>query len=85
MTKSKKSMIVGAALAGLLAGGASVQASTLLHNVKNGMSTAQDQSGDQKSEQAKDPKLMQGQGRLQVVRQRLQGTELLQGQGRLPD
>jgi len=56
MTKSKKSLIVGAALAGLLAGGSTVQASTVLHNVRNGMNTAQDQDKDHPSEKAKDPK-----------------------------
>src|SRR5712671_3400021 len=51
MTKSKKSLIVGAALAGLLASGSAVQASNLLSNAKAGS-----QDKDQKSEKAKDVK-----------------------------
>jgi hypothetical protein len=59
MSKKKNSLIIGAALAGLLAGSSGVQASTLLHSLKSGFN-AQDQSKDdgkgQKSEKAKDPK-----------------------------
>jgi len=55
MTKSKKSLIVGAALAGLLASGSAVQASNLLSNAKAGFNTAS-QDKDQKSEKAKDAK-----------------------------
>lgn len=55
MTKSKKSLIVGAALAGLIAGTAPVKASTLLPGVKSGYS-AQDKSADEKSDKAKDVK-----------------------------
>ncbi len=55
MTKSKKSLIVGAALAGLLASGSAVQASNLLSSAKAGFNTAS-QDKDQKSEKAKDPK-----------------------------
>jgi hypothetical protein len=55
MTKSRKSMIVGAALAGLLASGSAVQASNLLYGAKSGVS-AQDKSDEGKSEKAKDPK-----------------------------
>src|SRR5215470_10745330 len=59
MTNTRKSLIVGAALAGLLAGSTGVQASTLLPTLKFGFS-AQEQSKDdekgQKSEKAKDPK-----------------------------
>jgi hypothetical protein len=54
MTKSKKSLIVGAALAGLIAGTAPVKASNLLGNVKSGFS-AQDKPADT-SDKAKDPK-----------------------------
>jgi hypothetical protein len=49
MTKSKKSLIVGAALAGLLASGSAVQASNLLTGARSGLS-AQDQGSDTKSE-----------------------------------
>jgi hypothetical protein len=55
MTKSKKSLIVGAALAGLLASGSAVQASNLLSNAKAGFN-ASSQDKDEKSEKAKDPK-----------------------------
>jgi hypothetical protein len=58
MTKSKKSLIVGAALAGLLASGNAVQASNLLSAARSGLN-AQDQGGksdETKSEKAKDPK-----------------------------
>jgi hypothetical protein len=55
MTKSKKSLIVGAALAGLLASGSAVQASNLLSNAKAGFNSAS-QDKDQKSEKAKDVK-----------------------------
>jgi hypothetical protein len=53
MTKSKKSLIVGAALAGLMAGSAGVRASTLLHGVRASL-TSQDPGST--SEKAKDPK-----------------------------
>ncbi|MGC1903856.1 MAG: hypothetical protein WA715_08565 [Candidatus Acidiferrum sp.] len=58
MSKKKNSLIIAAALTGLLAGSAGVQASTLLHPLRSGLS-AQDQSKNdngQKSEKAKDPK-----------------------------
>ncbi len=59
MSKKRNSLIIGAALAGLLAGSTGVQASTLLHTLKSGFNT-QEQSKDdgkgQKSEKAKDPK-----------------------------
>ena len=49
MTKSKKSLIVGAALAGLLAGSGSIHASTLLPGLNSSLS-AQDQGQDKKSD-----------------------------------
>jgi len=49
MTKSKKSLIVGAALAGLLASGSAVQASNLLSGVRASFN-AQDQGSDTKSD-----------------------------------
>ena len=49
MTKSKKSLIVGAALAGLLAGSGSIHASTLLPGL-NSSRSAQDQGQDKKSD-----------------------------------
>ena len=49
MTKSKKSLIVGAALAGLLASGSAIQASNLLSTAKAGFNSAQDKP-DEKSE-----------------------------------
>jgi hypothetical protein len=55
MTKSKKSLIVGAALAGLLATGSAVQASNLLSSAKAGFNSAS-QDTEHKSEKAKDPK-----------------------------
>ena len=56
MTKTRKSAIVGAALAGLLAGSAGVQASTLLPDLKAGISSSTlGQDPGQKSEKAKDP------------------------------
>src|SRR5215469_4368686 len=49
MTKSKKALMAGAALAGLLAGsGATIQASNLLPGLKSAFH-AQDQSQDQKA------------------------------------
>lgn len=50
MTKSRKSLIAGAALAGLLAGvGVTVQASSLLSSAKNNASfSAQDKKDDSK-------------------------------------
>ena len=61
MTKSKKSLIVGAAIAGLLAGGGAVQASNLLSHAKAGFNaTAQDK--DEKSDKtAKDKHACKGQ------------------------
>jgi hypothetical protein len=58
MTKTTKALLAGAAFAGLFAGTASaVKASTLLPSLKTSFSAAdQDQSGDQKSEKAKDKK-----------------------------
>jgi hypothetical protein len=58
MTKSRKSLIVGAALAGLLASGGAVQASNLLSSAKAGFNTSnQDkEQKPEKSEKAKDPK-----------------------------
>ena len=55
MTKSRKSLIVGAALAGLLASGNAVQASNLLSSAKAGLN-ASSQDKPEKSEKAKDPK-----------------------------
>jgi hypothetical protein len=50
MTKSKKALMAGAALAGLMAGsGATIQASTLLPGL-NSVFHAQDQSQDQKAD-----------------------------------
>ncbi len=62
MTKSKKSLIVGAALAGLLASGSAVQASNLLTGARSGLS-AQDQGSDTKSDKkaAKDKHACKGQ------------------------
>jgi hypothetical protein len=52
MTKSKKALIAGAALAGLLAGtGVTVQASTLLTGLKSPI-RMQDQSKDKSSDKA---------------------------------
>ena len=52
MTKSKKALIAGAALAGLFAGtSAPVQASNLLSGVKSSFN-AQDQSKDQKADKS---------------------------------
>ena len=62
MTKSKKSLIVGAALAGLLASGNAAQASNLLSNVKAGMNAVgqdKDQKADDKT--AKDKHACKGQ------------------------
>jgi len=58
MTKSRKSLIVGAALAGLLASGNAVQASNLLSSAKAGLNaSSQDPSQKpEKPEKAKDPK-----------------------------
>ena len=51
MTKSKKAMMAGAALAGLLAGTTqTIQASSLLPGLRSSFS-AQDQSQDQKADQ----------------------------------
>src|ERR1043166_5800197 len=55
MTKSRKSLIVGAALAGLLASGSAVQASNLLSTAKAGFNALSQDKGE-KSEKAKDPK-----------------------------
>lgn len=63
MTKSRKGLIVGAAIAGLLASGGAVQASNLLSGVRSGIS-AQDQGSDtQKSDKkaAKDKHACKGQ------------------------
>jgi hypothetical protein len=62
MTKSKKSLIVGAALAGLLASGSAVQASNLLTGVRASFN-AQDQGGDTKADKkdAKDKHACKGQ------------------------
>jgi len=63
MTKSKKSLIVGAALAGLLASGSAVQASNLLTGVRASFNNAQDQGGDAKTDkkEAKDKHACKGQ------------------------
>jgi hypothetical protein len=63
MTKSKKSLIVGAALAGLLASGSAVQASNLLTGVRASFNAAQDQGGDAKTDkkEAKDKHACKGQ------------------------
>ena len=67
MTKSKKALIAGAALAGLLAGTTTtIQASNLL----SGMHTAA-----QSDQKPADSKVKEKHG--------LQGSELLQGQGRM--
>jgi len=50
MTKSKKSLILGAALAGLLASGSAVQASNLLTDAKGSFNAAQDKDKDAKSD-----------------------------------
>lgn len=59
MSMTKNSFIIGAALAGLIAGSNGVQASTLLPSLRSGYS-AQEQGKDdgkrQKSEKAKDAK-----------------------------
>jgi hypothetical protein len=55
MSNTRKSLIIGAALAGLLAGSAGVQASTLLPGVKSGFN-ATTQDKDATSEKAKDAK-----------------------------
>jgi len=62
MTKSKKSLIVGAALAGLLASSGAVQASNLLSGAKSGLS-AQDKPDDAKADKkaAKDKHTCKGQ------------------------
>jgi outer membrane murein-binding lipoprotein Lpp len=62
MTKSKKSLIVGAAIAGLLAGGSAVQASNLLSSAKAGFNAAvqdKDEKSDKKA--AKDKHACKGQ------------------------
>ena len=59
MSKTKNTLIIGAALAGLLAGSSGVRASTLLPELKAGFS-AQDQSSD-KDKTAKDKHACKGQ------------------------
>jgi len=58
VTKTTKTILAGAAFAGLFAGtGAAVKASTLLPSLKTPFSASdQDQNQDQKSEKAKDKK-----------------------------
>lgn len=59
MSKTRNSLIIGAALAGLLAGSSGVQASTLLPALKAGLSAPEQGTSDDssaKSEKAKDPK-----------------------------
>ena len=60
MTKSKKSLIVGAALAGLLASSGAVQASNLLTGAKSGLS-AQDKPDDGSGKKVKDKHACKGQ------------------------
>ncbi len=62
MTKSKKSLIVGAALAGLLASGSAVQASNVLSTAKAGMNaTAQDKDQKADTKATKDKHACKGQ------------------------
>jgi hypothetical protein len=56
MTTSKKSLIIGAALAGLIAGSSGIQASTLLHGVRASLSSSlPSQDPGSTSTKAKDP------------------------------
>ncbi len=64
MTKTRKSLIVGAALAGLLAGSATVQASTLLPGIRAGagmQEPSQDQPSDKDKDQVKEKHACKGQ------------------------
>jgi hypothetical protein len=62
MSKAKNSLIIGAALAGLLAGSSAVQASTLLSGVKTGFNTAtQDKDAASDKKEAKDKHACKGQ------------------------
>ncbi len=57
MTTSKKSLIIGAALAGLIAGSSGIHASTLLSDVRASLSSSlPSQDPGTTSEKAKDPK-----------------------------
>jgi hypothetical protein len=56
MSNTKKTLIIGAALAGLLAGSSAVQASTLLAGVKSGFNAATQDKDAATSDKAKDPK-----------------------------
>jgi hypothetical protein len=65
MTKSKKTLLAGAALAGMLAGtGVTVQASTLLPGLKSSVNSAQDQApekGKKADKKAKEKHACKGQ------------------------
>ena len=62
MSKAKNSLIIGAALAGLLAGSSAVQASTLLSGVKTGFNAAtQDKDAASDKKEAKDKHACKGQ------------------------
>jgi hypothetical protein len=62
MTKSKKGLIVGAALAGLLASSGAVQASTLLPGTKASYNTQdQDKKADSAAKDEKDKHACKGQ------------------------
>jgi hypothetical protein len=60
MSTKKNTLIIGAALAGLLAGSTGVKASNLLPDLKTGFS-AQDQSSDKDSSAKKDKHACKGQ------------------------
>src|SRR5260221_14068402 len=89
MTKSKKSLIVGAALAGLLASGSAVQASNLLTDAKGSFNAAQDKDKDAKSDTkaTKDKHACKGQnsckgnGGLKFSDKRCEGKKSCQGKG----
>lgn len=65
MTKSKKTLLAGAALAGMLAGtGVTVQASTLLPGLKSSVNSAQDKApekGKKADKKAKEKHACKGQ------------------------
>ena len=81
MSKTNKSLILGAAMAGLILGSAPVQAAQSAPSDAGYVATKADEKKDVALLQRQE--LLQGQWRLQVRRQRLQRQELLQGQGRL--
>ena len=87
MTKSKKALIAGAALAGLLAGTSpTIHASNLLSGI-HGAGVQSDQKADdskvKEKHACKGQNSCKGNGGCKSSRQRLQGPEFLQGQGRL--